>query len=80
MTTLSDRPTHRVYFVDDRGRRGSDLIEIGAAWPTKNGGGLNIRLPLTVPAGAYLTVTPIDWDKIDARRAETAGAPEARVQ
>lgn len=73
MTNTTNRPTHRVFYTDDRGRGGSDLIEIGGAWPTKSGDGLNIRLPFSLPPGSYISVVPIDWTEIDARRQAEGG-------
>ncbi|MEL6621522.1 MAG: hypothetical protein AAFQ11_01435 [Pseudomonadota bacterium] len=69
--TSTDRPTHRAFFVDDRGNGTSSLIEIAGAWPTKNGDGLNLRLPMGLQPGARLTIMPIDWDAIDAKSTQS---------
>lgn len=54
-TTNSKAPTHIAYHV----REGKDkgfFTRIGAAWPTKNGNGLNIQLDGLVPLDGRITV------------------------
>lgn len=48
------RPTHRVYYVKKgEGDNKADWLELGAAWPHKDGKGLDVVLEV-VPIGVEL--------------------------
>lgn len=80
MTRPTNRPTHRVNLVIDRGRnRDAEFIEIGAVWPTERGDGMTLELQVDLRRGDRLYLREIDWDAIDAERsrAQNHAAPEA---
>lgn len=76
MTNTSNRPTHRVNLVVERGRNDADFFEIGAAWPTQSGDGFTFEVNVGLQRGDRLYLQEIDWAKIDARRG-THQQPEA---
>lgn len=57
-TVMSNQPKFHAYAVKDRGTgKKSYFTRIGAAWPTKNGEGLNIMLE-ALPLGGTITLLP----------------------
>ena len=61
-TTSTKPPTHIVY----HGREGKEKkmywTRVGAAWPTRNGNGLNVQLDF-VPLDGRITVLPASEKK-----------------
>lgn len=53
------RPTHRAYLVNERGEN-ADFLEIGAAWPNKDGKGFNIVLKSGLAVSGQITLREID--------------------
>lgn len=51
------KPTHRIYVVTKRGDdRKPDWLELGAAWPHKDGHGFNMKFKLPLPPGTELVM------------------------
>jgi hypothetical protein len=51
--TMSNQPTHRIFGVSKpQGATKAIWREIGAAWPHRNGGGLEIALRIVTPRKA----------------------------
>jgi hypothetical protein len=68
--TESKRPTHRVYAVRKIGGDKSYWAEIGAAWASKDGKGLRLKLTLMPVGEADIVVR-----EIDAARDTSEGGP-----
>ena len=51
------KTTHRIYVVTKRGDdRKPDWLELGAAWPHKDGQGFNLKCKLPLPPGTELVM------------------------
>lgn len=56
-TGSSNRPSHTVYHVTERGEDNTAWTPVGAAWPHKDGKGFTFQIEtLPVPFGGRLTV------------------------
>lgn len=59
-TSTHSRPTHRVYVVIKKpGNSKGRWIEIGAAWPHKDGQGFNLSCDTMPQAGAEIIIRKI---------------------
>jgi hypothetical protein len=69
-TSTSNRPTHRIFAVSQRGEgKKSDWREIGAAWQHKDGRGFNLKL----------LMLPLNGSDIVLREADD-NAPQAEAE
>lgn len=51
------KPTHRIFVVSKCvGDREPDWLELGAAWPHKDGQGFNLRIKLPLPPGTVFVM------------------------
>lgn len=61
------RPTHRIYSVTNNGGSKANWQEIGAAWPHKDGNGLNLEFYARPLEGAKVVLRTAAGKKGGAR-------------
>ena len=72
MSTTTNRPTHRLSLVIDRGERDAEFHELCGVWPTKNGAGFTFTLPFDLRRGDRIYMAEINHDRaISAPGSET---------
>ncbi len=71
-TTSPKRPTHRIYAVTKGKDDKSNWLEIGAAWPHKDGDGFNLRFDQFPLGGAEIVIRKAK----PKAQAETEGAAQ----
>ena len=58
MSTEANKPVYHAYIIPER--EGAGWIKIGAAWPHRDGSGINIQLDLTVTPATRLVLRKPD--------------------
>jgi hypothetical protein len=64
--TQNKKPTHRIYAVRKTGTENSRWMEIGAAWPNKDGKGFSLKLNLMPVGEADIVLREIAEDNESA--------------
>jgi hypothetical protein len=69
--TTKSRPTHRIFSVTKKDNAKPLWLEIGAAWPHKDGKGFNLKFTACPHGGSEIVVRTI---RAKAQAAEAANA------